>query len=120
MKDYLRLMGVILLAGLAGCGKSEPKPAAKIDLNSNSSGNPVTAPVDYLGAVAKAKKTAVKVLDTASLKQTIMLFHEQEDRYPNDLNELVAKHYVPSLPAPPYQMKFSYNPKTGEVKVVPQ
>ena len=52
MKTYPFLL---LVAGLLlpGCGKKE---AAQPE--TSSSGNPVTAPVDYLGAVAKAKKMA--------------------------------------------------------------
>src|SRR5687767_6357782 len=105
----------------AGCGdsSSEGKATAKKDTNSNSSGNPVTAPVDYLGAVAKAKKTGVKVADLASVNQAIQMFKTEEDRNPKDLNELITKGYIPALPAPPYQMKYQYNAANGEVKIVP-
>src|ERR1051326_2183951 len=119
MKTYA--LGVALAALLVGCGEKSPPPptAKKVDTQNNSSGNPVTAPVDYLGAVAKAKKTSVSVVDTASLKRAIDMFKKEEDRYPKDLNKLVAKKYMPALPAPPYQMKYQYNPDTGDVKVVP-
>src|SRR4051812_3792226 len=100
-----RLAWVLGMGLLVACSKetatAPPKKTSSTDLNNNSSGNPITAPVDYLGAVAKAKKTAVKVIDVSSLKQTIMLFNEQEGRYPKDLNELITMHYVPQLPAPP-------------------
>jgi hypothetical protein len=59
------------------------------------------------------------VTDTASLKRAIDMFKQEEDRYPKDLNELVSKQYMPALPAPPYQMKYQYDPATGNVKVVP-
>ena len=105
---------------LAGCGDSSSNgTAAKKDTNSSSSGNPVTAPVDYLGAVAKAKKTSVKVADIASVNQAIQMFKTEEDRYPKDLNELISKGYIPALPAPPYQMKYQYNAASGEVKIIP-
>jgi hypothetical protein len=114
-------LGVVLVGLLVGCGEKSAPPttAKKVDIQNNSSGNPVTAPVDYLGAVAKAKKTSVSVADKASLKQAIDMFKQEEDRYPKDLNELVAKQYMPALPAPPYQMKYQYDPATGDVKVVP-
>jgi hypothetical protein len=104
---------------LAGCGKKEEasKPPTTPPA---ASGNPVTAPVDYLGAVSKAKKLAEKQIDTAALTQHIQLFHAQEGRFPKDLNELVTKGYLSALPKPPYQMKFNYNAQTGEFKVVPQ
>jgi hypothetical protein len=118
----MSVLALLAAALLIGCGEkpAPAKPAAKkVDTENNSSGNPVTAPVDYLGAVAKAKKTSVKVVDVASLKQAIQMFKQEEDRFPKDLNELVAKQYMPALPAPPYQMKYQYNPATGDVKVVP-
>ena len=95
MNSTLPLLVVGLV--LAGCSeepKSADKAAAgstpKVDLNNNSSGNPLTAPVDYLGAVAKAKKTAEKGAETAALNQQVQLFYAQEGRYPKDLNELVT------------------------------
>ena len=119
MKAWLLILAC---AGLAGCGKNAEAPskaAAKPDINNNSSGNPVTAPVDYLGAVAKAKRTAVKVTDLASVKQAIQIFHSEEERFPKDLNELITKQYIPALPTAPYQMKYRYNAANGEVTIVP-
>ena len=118
MKVYAWALAAAIL--FAGCGDSANPPAtAKKGTGTNASGNPITAPVDYLGAVAKAKKTSIKVADVASLKQAINIFKQEEDRYPKDLNELVTKQYLPALPAPPYQMKYQYDAASGEVKVVP-
>ncbi len=115
MKAYFLAIGVFVLAG---CGEKAAAPAKKADAG-NSTGNPITAPVDYLGAVAKAKKTAGKVTDTVSVKQAIQMFKTEEDRFPKDLNELITKQYLPALPPPPYQMKYQYNAANGEVKIVP-
>jgi hypothetical protein len=111
---------LVLVAGLIlfGCGHKKEPPAAKPTNSTTSSGNPLTAPVDYLGAVGAAKKTAIKVIDTAYINQQIQLFHEQEDRYPNSLKELVTMHYLNALPAAPYGMTFDYDPQTGQFKVV--
>jgi hypothetical protein len=120
MKMYA--LAVALAVLVVGCGeKSSAPPVAKkkVDLENNSSGNPVTAPVDYLGAVAKAKRTSIKVVDVTTLKRAIDTFKQEEDRYPKDLNELVSKQYMPALPAPPYQMKYQYDAATGDLKVVP-
>jgi hypothetical protein len=122
MKTYA--LGAVVAVLLMGCGdNSNPPATAKKTATgaptNNSSGNPVTAPVDYLGAVAKAKKTSIKVADVASLNQAIQMFKQEEERYPKDLNELVTKQYMPALPAPPYQMKYQYDAATGKVSVVP-
>jgi len=107
----------LLMAGCLffGCGKSEPQPSS-----TSKSGNPVTAPVDYLGAVAQGQKKSIKTLDEAGLNQSIQMFYGAEGRYPKDLNELVSPDYLSRLPAPPPGMKFDYNPATGQVKVVPK
>jgi hypothetical protein len=109
--------------GFTACGGKEPTPSAKPanqQTNPTATGNPLTAPVDYLGAVGKAKRVAEKTVDTASLNRTIQLFYAQEDRYPKDLNELVANRYLPSLPTAPYGTKIIYNPEKGEVRIVKQ
>jgi hypothetical protein len=117
----MKHMGFLLLMTgllLSACKKepSNPAPTNK----PSSSGNPLTAPVDYLGEVAKGKKTTEKTLDTAALNQTVQLFAAQEGRYPKTLNELVGPEYLSKLPEPPAGMKFDYNPTTGQVKVVPK
>ena len=112
----------ILIAGLlclAGCSKKEEAPETKATNAAASSGNPLTAPVDYLGAVSKAQKMSVKAIDTAYITQAISLFNASEGRFPKDLNELVAEKYLGKLD-PPYGMKFQYNPGTGEIRVVPK
>ena len=107
-----------LLALLAvGCGSSQDDAAS--DAESSSSGNPLTAPVDYLGAVGKAHQSASKTAAVVGLNQAIQLFQGQEGRPPKNLQELVPE-YMPRLPEPPANMKFDYDPATGQLKVVPQ
>jgi hypothetical protein len=110
---------LILVAGffLAGCKKEErPKPAA----SSTSEGNPITAPVDYLGALSKGQKTANKTLKAAGLQQAIQMFYAQEGRFPKDLSELATPDYLGVVPPPPFGMKYDYDPATGALKVVPK
>jgi hypothetical protein len=106
------------MAGLlfTGCSKRE---SASQTTNASSSGNPVTAPVDYLGAIAKAKKAAEKTAGTAGITQAIQSFQVQEGRLPASLNELVTKKYISTLPPPPAGMKYDYNPQTGQVRFLP-
>jgi hypothetical protein len=87
--------------------------------NESATGNPVTAPVDYLGAVGKAKRISEKTVDVASVTRAIQMFYVEQDRFPTDLNELVAKQYLPSVPAAPPGRRWVYNPKTGELKTAP-
>ncbi len=113
---------LLLMTGLllASCHKKSETAARKPTNSATASGNLLTAPVDYLGAVGQAKKTAIKVIDKSSLSRQIELFHEQEDRYPASLKELVEQHYVNSVPAPPYGMKYQYDPRTGKLDIVKQ
>ncbi len=108
-------MGTCLL--LLGCGEKSAKPVAATNASSSS---PLTAPVDYLAAVARAQQTAVKTVDTASLTKAIQLFSVDKGRYPKDLNELVEQKYMPEVPVPPFGTKIVYDANSGEVKVVKQ
>jgi hypothetical protein len=102
---------------LTGCHKETPAADAT---NPAAGGNPATAPVDYLGAIAKGKITAETTVETASINQAVQLFLAQEGRFPKDLNELVGPNYLSKLPEPPAGKKFVYIPANGEVKVVPK
>ena len=119
MKTFVVAFTLSAIA-LAGCGRKEQSSAGTSTNAPAASGNPVTAPVDYLGAAARAKKSAEKVVDTASLNKMLQLFHATEGRYPKDLNELVKEKYINSLPSPPVGMKIVYDAAKGEVQVVPQ
>ncbi len=124
MKTKLLLV-VPICIGLAGCAKKgESAPAQPTNAPAQptnkpaASGNPLTAPVDYLGAVAQAKHVAEKTVDLASVTRTIQLFQESEDRLPKDLNEFVSMKYIQSLPKLPSGMSYAYNPASGEVRAV--
>ena len=107
----------ILMVGLpfTGCHHKESQTA-----QTNVGPSPLSAPVDYLGSVVRAKQTAQKTVSTVGLQQTIYLFQAQEGRLPKDLNELVAPNYLSQLPTPPPDMKLEYNPANGQVKLVPK
>jgi hypothetical protein len=113
------LLGVAGLLSF-GCSKqgSTDKPAGTSS-SSSSSGNPVTAPVDYLGAAARAQQNAAKTVAGVGLDQAIKMFYAQEGRFPKDLKELVPGQ-IPNIPAPPRGMKYQYNAQSGEVKIVPE
>ena len=110
---------------LAGCGEKSAAPqqsgAAQASTNAAvSSGGVLTAPVDYLAAVARAQQTAVKVVDTTSLNKAVQMFSVDKGRNPKDLNELVEQKYIPKIPDTPFGTKLVYDADSGEVKVVKQ
>ena len=125
MKTLFYLCSVLGLL-LIGCGQKEKQPTPAPATNAPAaeapaapaSGNPITAPVDYLAAVGQGKIRAEKTIDTVALNQAIQMFNVQEGRYPKSLNELVEKEYIRALPEPPYGMQIVYDPNTGMVKIV--
>ncbi len=114
------LVFALAAAGLAGCGQKSDVSAQ--NTNSSSSGGVLTAPVDYLGAVAKGKQNAERTIgkvDAASVNQAISMFAAENGRNPNNLQELVPK-YIPKLPEPPVGYELSYDAGSGTVKLVPK
>ena len=114
----LMTMAVGLLVAGAGCGDKSTSSNATTN-STTSSGSPLTAPVDYLSAAAKAQQTAIKTIDTTSLDKAIQLFNVDQGRNPKDLNELVPK-YIPELPPAPYGTRLNYDANSGKVTVVKQ
>ncbi|MDP6679845.1 MAG: hypothetical protein QGG72_13210 [Verrucomicrobiota bacterium] len=53
----------------------------------------------------------------ANIQNAIKQFKAVEGRNPKTLNELVTEGYFPRPPRPPRGMKYTYNPKTGQVGV---
>jgi len=113
-----RIFLLALIVTLAGCSRKQQSKQRM--LTNNNTGNPITAPVDYLGAVNQARKTAVRQIDLASMRNAIQLFNAQEERFPRDLNELAQKHYIQGVPELPPGSRFTYNLATGELGVVRQ
>ena len=108
-----------LAIGLCACGGSSetPKDETPEKEESTSAGNPLTAPLDYVGAVGKAKKVSEKRVNLANIQNAIKQFQAVEGRYPKALKELVTEGYFPRPPSPPRGMRYVYNPKTGQVGV---
>lgn len=118
MKTITLVSSVVALLA-TGCGQgSKPGPGGAT--NQAAEPSPLTAPVDYLGAVGKAKQTAIKTVDVASINQAIQMFHVEHGRFPKSLDELVEEKYLPRIPDAPYGMKIEYDAQTGKVRVVKQ
>ena len=112
------LLSVALAALLVGCSKESTPPAQTT--NTATGGNPLNAPGEYLGGLAKGHQNAVKTVDTTSLNNAIQLFQVDKGRFPKDLNELVTEKFIPKIPDAPAGMKIVYDATAGTVKVVKQ
>lgn len=103
----------------AGTGKASSKSTNDASLSDDSSGNPLTAPVDYLGAVNKAKKVGERTVDTAPLTQAMNQFISAEGRMPKDFSELVSEGYLDRVPEAPKGMRYIYDRQRSAIRVVP-
>ena len=54
----------------------------------------------YFGSIEQARETALKQ-DLAVMREAIGHFHGDLNRYPDNLNELVAKRYLKRIPVDP-------------------
>ncbi|HWN95113.1 MAG TPA: hypothetical protein VNT99_08775 [Methylomirabilota bacterium] len=111
------LFAAACLCFSSGCQQEKKAAAPASDA---SSGNPLTAPVDYVGAIGKAQKSAQKTLSTVGLDQALRTFYTDEGRFPKDLNELVTKGTISQIPPAPHGMKYDYDSKAGTIKIVPE
>ena len=112
MKTLSVLFTAVACLCFFGCEK-KPTPKA-----SGDSGNPLSAPADYLGALSKAKKSADKTTSIVGVDQAVKTFFAEEGRFPKSLDELKTKGVT--VPNPPDGMKWDYDPNTGIVKAVRQ
>jgi hypothetical protein len=122
MKTFAAALLAIGFLSLQGCQRQEEVPLPTQQTNapaSSSSGNILTMPADYVGTAVKARNTAVRTVDTASLNNAIQLFHAQEGRFPRDLNELVTQRYLTRVPEAPTGMRLEYDPAKGQARIVP-
>jgi hypothetical protein len=120
MKTYLLAAAAAGLF-LTGCGDDSSKKTAQAT-NAPAkydTGNPLTAPGDYLGVVVQAKTHSEKVIDVAYINQAIQLFNASEGRFPKTLDELVP-NYLGKMPETPFGTKLAYDATAGTVKVVKQ
>ena len=112
---------LLLVACIAGCGSDDAATKAETETDpaaassDHGSGNPLTAPVDYLGAVNQAQKSSANKLSLMGIQQAIQQFKIMEDRLPKNLKEVVSSGYISRLPEVPRGMAISYNPQTGVV-----
>jgi hypothetical protein len=88
------------------------------EAGTNAEAGVVSAPGDYLKGLGKGRRSAVRTVDTAALNAAIQMFSVEHGRYPRDLEELVARNYIPQLPEPAKGMRLDYDPQSGRVSFV--
>ena len=114
MKFHL-LLAIATAVLLTACGGGDKK-----DKNDGPGQNPLNAPTDYVGALAKGKKKSESTVVNLQVAPAIQQFSAAEGRFPKSLQEMVDEGYLNALPEAPRGMKTDYNPETGEFKVVPE
>jgi hypothetical protein len=117
-----KLLLLPMAAGLflTGCGDNTSKTAQATNAPVRyDTGNPLTAPADYLGAVSQAKKYSEKQIDLAYVNEAIQQFNAAEGHYPKDLQEMIP-NYLGKMPVAPFGYKINYDAASGTIKVVPQ
>lgn len=102
---------------LSACGEGENSENGSGDTN-QTSGNPITAPVDYLGAVANAKKSTEGKLAIAQLEQAVNYYKIENGSFPKSLDDLLSSDHLSRMPKVPYKTKLSYDPNTGKVDII--
>jgi PBP1b-binding outer membrane lipoprotein LpoB len=90
---------------LGGCSDSCCPP------ESHSTNSPAS------NSMVAASQAAVKTVDTTALNKAINLFQVSEGKFPADLDELVAKKFIPAIPLPPAGSKIVYDVTKGVVTV---
>jgi hypothetical protein len=112
----------LVLAGCSGGSASNNSPATN-NVSTNAAnyntGNPITAPVDYLGVVVQAKKYAENQIDVSYINQDIQMFNASEGHYPKDLQEMVP-NYLAKIPDMPFGYKLIYDTNSWTVKAMRQ
>lgn len=120
MKPLAPLLCLLVAVALAGCGPAEDGNSTAATTHTNhSSGNPLTAPADYLGAVSKGQRNSEATINLAAAQQAISLFNVTEGRYPKSIDELVSTGYLAKKPQMPSGQKLTYDPANGTLKVEP-
>ena len=120
INSALSVLGLLWICmGFAGCSpeKTEPKPDEATEKTEEIGSNPLLAPVEYLGATARAKTSSQAKIALAPLQQAIQMYQVENGSFPPNLNALVQGGQIRALPALPKGSTYQYNPSTGDVTV---
>ena len=112
---FASLFATVALVLLTACGGANKQDDAKKDAPGQ---NPLNAPTDYVGALAKGKKKSEATIGALQVAPAIQQFNAAEGRFPKSLQEMIDEGYLTAVPAAPNGMKADYNPETGEFKFI--
>ncbi len=73
----------------------------------------------YMDVMSKSHEKARKMANVTPLQQEIKQYHALKGQYPASLDELEEWRGT-ELPQPPRGMTYSYDPKAGQIKAVPE
>tara|TARA_B100000686_G_C16736033_1_gene943632 strand:+ start:1032 stop:1406 length:375 start_codon:yes stop_codon:yes gene_type:complete len=115
---------LVISLTLVACGgaqeegnRAKDKKKSKSGETASENSNPLLAPVDYVGAVGRAKNVSEKRINLVNIQNAIKQFQIVEGRYPKSLDELVSEGYYAKLPDPPKGKRYLYNSKTGQIGI---
>ena|ERR1043166_254075 len=127
MKRFLPFLVTLVTTSLLGCGKSQqsnppntstPTPADAGNTATNQQDSTGQALEKYGHTMALAKKNALEKTDLITVDRAVQSFQADRGKNPESLDELIKEGFLPRLPDLPKGKMYSYNPQTGEVKIV--
>jgi len=111
-RGFGKILALLAVVSGVGCGDGGPKSGSSIKER-----NPATAPLDYLAVQGQAKKHSEGVASLAQVQQALQQFRATEDRWPEDLQELVRSGLLARLPPMPAGQRMDYDAKTGVARL---
>lgn len=110
MKYFFLLIALFLLAG---CERNQ----AAAPLGSSQAEVGEEAHPDHAAAALEAEREAETRVALLIVTEAVKGFRVIEGRFPEDLQEVVDRGFMHSLPELPGEGRFSYDAKAGEVSV---
>ena len=120
INNFWSVLGLLWICVIfAGCSADKPEPAKDeaAEKTEEIGSNPLLAPVEYLGATARAKTSSQAKIALAPIQQAIQMYQVENGSFPPNLNALVQGGQIRALPALPQGSTYQYNPSTGAVTV---
>ena len=117
---YLKMLGAYLTAGLLlallcttpACTRERSRVVSAEEQDAASEG-----PRDYKEMLARARSKQTTASILSDLENAIARFQYDTSRLPTNLNELVGRKYLNTIPTPPHGQGYVYDPIHGNVSL---